>query len=306
MHDSSRPDNDKAMRLTYDRSLNVPYGENIALSPRISRVLAPNPSVFTFKGTGVYIVGNGASVAMIDPGPALEPHIEALKRALAGRTLSHILITHTHRDHYPATAPLKAWSGAQTYAAAPALHGNDAQNAIAKAHDRDFVPDHVLSDGDVIAGDGFTLQAVATPGHTADHMCFALREESALFCGDHVMGWSTSVIAPPDGDMGAYLSSLEMLIARDDAILYPTHGSPIPAPQDYLRALLAHRHTRHAHVLAALEHEAQTLEALTKKLYPMITPGLHLAARIQVLAHLILLEQQGQVTRDDVKYRLPT
>ena len=292
------------MSLVFDRSLDAPYGQSLPLSPLVARLLAPNPSPFTFKGTGGYIIGAGASVAVIDPGPAIPAHVEALKRALDGRRVSHILITHTHKDHSPASAALKAWSGAQTHAAAPAPHAATLEGAVDEAHDHAFMPDVVVRDGDVIAGDGFAFECVATPGHTANHMCYALREERALFSGDHVMGWSTSVIAPPDGEMGAYMASLEKLMARGDAILYPTHGSPITAPQDYLPALLAHRRAREAQILATLQAGAATAGELAARLYPDIAPGLRAAAATQVQAHLAYLERQGRVTRDGVTHQL--
>ena len=184
------------------------------LSPQVSRILAPNPGPFTFKGTGTYLIGAGADVAVVDPGPLIPSHVQALQRALAGRRLSHILITHTHRDHSPAAAPLQQWSGAKTYALAPAAPAGAGEGAADEAHDHDFVPDVIITDGAALAGDGFDIACVATPGHTANHMCFALAQEKALFSGDHVMGWSTSVIAPPDGDMGQYLASLAKLSTR--------------------------------------------------------------------------------------------
>ena len=262
------------MSLRFNRTLDAPYGEAVRLSPRTQRLLAPNPGPFTFKGTGVYIVGAGEQVAVIDPGPDLPGHIAALKIAIGTRKVRHILITHTHRDHSPAAAALKQWSGAKTYAAGS--HAKGAGDAEEGA-DRDFAPDGLLRDGEVIAGGGFTFTCVATPGHTANHICYALEEERALFCGDHVMGWSTSVVAPPDGDMAAYLDSLVKLIARDDKILYPTHGSPIADPHIYLHALLAHRRMREAQILEALP-DADTAGALAAKLYRDITPALRAAA----------------------------
>ena len=278
------------MALRFDRTLDASYGEAIGLSPRIARLLAPNPGPFTFKGTGVYLVGEGERIAVIDPGPDLPGHIEALKRAIGSRAVSHILITHTHRDHSPAAAALKQWSGAKTYAAGP--HGA-AVGEVEEGADRDFYPDVIVTDGNAIAGDGFTLICVATPGHTANHMCYALAEEQALFCGDHVMGWSTSVVAPPDGDMAAYLASLEKLIARGDKILYPTHGSPITAPQDYLRELMAHRRMREAQILDCLGPDGDTATSLAARLYPDIDSRLRGAATSQVQAHLNHLQQNG-------------
>lgn len=278
------------MALRFDHTLEAPYGEALALSPRIARLLAPNPGPFTFKGTGVYLVGAGAAVAVIDPGPDLPDHIAALKRAIGTRAVSHILITHTHRDHSPAAAALKAWSGAKTYAAGP--HGA-AAGEVEEGADRDFRPDVIVTDDEEIAGEGFNLTCVATPGHTANHMCYALQEEQALFCGDHVMGWSTSVVAPPDGDMAAYLTSLEKLIARGDRILYPTHGSPITAPQDYLRELLAHRRMREAQILESLGPDGDTATSLAARLYPGIDSRLRGAATSQVQAHLNHLVENG-------------
>lgn len=282
------------MTLRFDRTLEAPYGEALRLSPRIARLLAPNPGPFTFKGTGVYLIGAGNRIAVIDPGPDLPDHITALKRAIGTRTVSHILITHTHRDHSPAAAALKAWSGAKTYAAGP---HSAAAGEVEEGADRDFRPDIVVKDGDAIAGEGFTLTCVATPGHTANHMCYALEEERALFCGDHVMGWSTSVVAPPDGNMAAYLASLEKLIARGDQILYPTHGSPITAPRDYLRDLLVHRHMREAQILDALRPGTDTAPALAAGLYPDLDPRLRAAATSQVQAHLNHLEEKGDAVR---------
>jgi glyoxylase-like metal-dependent hydrolase (beta-lactamase superfamily II) len=281
------------MALRFDRTLKAPYGEAISLSPHIARLLAPNPGPFTFKGTGVYLVGAGQRIAVIDPGPDLPDHIEALQRAIGRREISHILITHTHRDHSPAAAALKEWSGAKTYAAGP--HSAEA-GEVEEGADRDFRPDVIVKDGAVIAGDGFTLTCVATPGHTANHMCYALQEELALFCGDHVMGWSTSVVAPPDGDMAAYLASLEKLIAREDRILYPTHGSPITAPRDYLRELRAHRLMREAQILESLQPGANTAKALAARLYPDIDRKLAVAAASQVQAHLEHLAKKGVLT----------
>ena len=281
------------MALRFDRTLEAPYGEAISLSPHIARVLAPNPGPFTYKGTGVYLVGAGKRIAVIDPGPDLPHHIEALKRAIGTREISHILSTHTHRDHSPAAAALKEWGGTKTYAAGP--HSAQA-GEVEEGADRDFHPDVIVRDGEVIVGDGFTLTSVATPGHTANHMCYALQEEQALFSGDHVMGWSTSVVAPPDGDMAAYLASLERLIARGDRILYPTHGSPITAPQEYLHELHAHRMMREAQILQSLRPSADTAKALAASLYPDIDLKLAAAAASQVQAHLEHLAKKGALT----------
>ncbi len=278
--------------MEFDRSLDVPYGEELRLSPRVGRLLAPNPGPFTFKGTGVYLVGERA-VAAIDPGPAMPEHIEALKRAIGTRRVSHILLTHSHRDHSPAAAALKEWSGAPTHGVPLRALPDDAEGVADEAIDHDFVPDVIVKDGDAIAGDGFTLRCVATPGHTSNHICYALEEEGALFSGDHVMGWATSVVAPPDGDMAHYLASLEKLLGRDDKIFYPTHGSPIARPQDWVRGLLAHRRTREAQIVAALAAGDDSVAAITARLYPDVAPGLRRAAASQVRAHLDHLIAKG-------------
>jgi glyoxylase-like metal-dependent hydrolase (beta-lactamase superfamily II) len=292
--------------LDFDRCLDAPYGKQVRLSPLVSRLLAPNPGPFTFKGTGVHIVGAGDHVAVIDPGPNLAEHIGALKAALGSRRLSHILVTHTHRDHCPAAALLKAWSGAPIYGPLFCGAPTGQQSAVDEAHDPEFEPDIVVDDGMRIEGEGFVLECVATPGHTANHMCFALPKEQALFSGDHVMGWSTSVIAPPDGDMGQYLASLEKLLGRDEKIFYPTHGSPITAPKDWLRRLFDHRLMREAQILSALTEEEGDVAALVERLYPDIARALQGAAAQQIKAHLDHLAQQGAVVRTQTGYRLRT
>jgi glyoxylase-like metal-dependent hydrolase (beta-lactamase superfamily II) len=292
--------------VNFDRSLDVAAGALVPLSPLVSRLLAPNPGPFTFKGTGVHIIGAGRQVAVIDPGPALPGHIAALKQALGTRQVSHILVTHTHRDHSPAAAALKAWSGAQIYGVTSPAATASAEGLVDEAHDHDFAPDITVSDGMLIGGEGFLLECVATPGHTANHMCYALVQEKALFSGDHVMGWSTSVMAPPDGDMGAYLASLEKLAARDERIFYPTHGSPIADPRDWLEQLIAHRRLREAQILAALARGADTVTALVEKLYPDLAPVLRPAAAQQVAAHLQHLEARDLVNTEDGRWRFRT
>ena len=290
------------MTMVSDLSPELRYGIAEQITPNIQRLLAPNPGPFTFHGTGVYIVGAGKSVAVIDPGPDLPEHIEALMRALDGRNVSHILITHTHKDHSPAAQPLAQWSGAPTYGFGPHAETTD----VEEGGDRLFVPDVRVTDGDWILGEKFTIAALHTPGHTANHICYSLEEEKALFTGDHVMGWSTSVIAPPDGNMGDYLRSLEKLIARDDAVLYPTHGSSIPDPEHFLHAYLMHRRMREAQIAASLARGTDMIAAIVAKLYVGLQPVLIRAAALTVQAHLEHMIEEGKVVRDGERYRLIT
>ncbi len=290
--------------LKFDRELNVPYGAEVKLSPLVSRVLAPNPGPFTFKGTGVYLVGTGDAVAVIDPGPAMTEHLSALKIAIGRRKVSHILITHSHRDHSPAAAALKDWSGAPVYGLPDHAAPSTEEGAVDEAHDHDFVPDVMVHDGMQIAGAGFSFECVATPGHTANHVCYALAEEKSLFSGDHVMGWSTSVVAPPDGDMGQYLASLEKLLARPETVFYPTHGSPIPDARAWVRQLIGHRRMREEQILAALGEGEGSAAALVPRLYPGIAPALARAAAQQVTAHLLHLAERDMVVRNGAAWRL--
>jgi glyoxylase-like metal-dependent hydrolase (beta-lactamase superfamily II) len=278
--------------LHFDQSQPAVYGVAQRLSPRIERLLAPNPSPFTFRGTGVYVVGDRKNVVVIDPGPNDSGHVASLLEAIGGRNVTHILVTHTHRDHSPAAAPLKQATGAQTYAFGPHARYQD---DVEEGGDREFVPDIAVKDGDVIAGAGCTFRCVFTPGHTSNHMCFALEEENALFTGDHVMGWSTTVVAPPDGDMGDYMRSLEKLIARRDEILYPTHGSPIVRPGPFLRAYLSHRRMRENQIARALQRGLDTIPALVETLYAGLPPALARAAALTVEAHLNHMIEDGRV-----------
>jgi glyoxylase-like metal-dependent hydrolase (beta-lactamase superfamily II) len=283
--------------IDFRRDYPFAYGVAETLSPLIRRVVARNPSPFTFKGTGTYIVGRG-SVAVIDPGPALQDHVDALIAALAGETVSHILVTHTHLDHSPAAAALKRATGAPTLGFGPHGASRSAGAGSEEGADRDFVPDQALRDGDTIEGKGWRMAAVHTPGHTSNHLCFALDEEKVLFSGDHVMGWSTSVIAPPDGDMAAYLRSLDKLLARDDAVYWPTHGPAIDDPKAHVRAFIAHRREREAAILARLAAGDDTIPAMVAAIYAGLDPRLRNAAGRSVLAHLIALIEDGRVACD--------
>jgi glyoxylase-like metal-dependent hydrolase (beta-lactamase superfamily II) len=268
------------------------YGVDERLTPLVRRVLAENPSKFTFMGTGTYIIGHGR-VAVIDPGPDLPAHQDALRAALDGETVTHILVTHCHADHSPSAAWLRAETGAPTVAFGP--HADlrpevpPPTKANEEAVDTAFTPDLEVTDGDRIDGPGWTLAAVHTPGHTGNHTCFALAEERALFTGDHVMGWSTSVVGPPGGDVAAYLDSLRKVLARDDEVLWPTHGPPVRDPRTFVGAYLQHRLDREAQVIACLDDGVDTPRAIVTRLYADIRPELHEPAGWAVLGHLVKL-----------------
>lgn len=270
----------------------LPTGVSMTLSPLVSRVLAPNPSPFTYTGTQTYVVG-GEAVAVIDPGPDDASHLAAIARAIGGRPVVAILCTHTHRDHSPAARPLSAATGAPVIGCAPLTLEDDGPRADA-AFDADYRPDRVLGDGETVEGPGWTLEAVATPGHTSNHLCFALRKEKALFTGDHVMGWSTSVISPPDGDMTAYMRSMQRLAERDDAIYYPAHGDPVDNPQRLVRGMMGHRKQREGQILRFLaRHGDSAIPDMVAEMYKGVDPRLYGAAGRSVLAHLIDLNGRG-------------
>ncbi|HEY4113181.1 MAG TPA: MBL fold metallo-hydrolase [Rhizomicrobium sp.] len=294
------------MGIPFNRDFDVPYEEVARLSPMISRLLARNPSPFTFRGTGVYFVGapDSSDIAVIDPGPLIPEHLEALKHAISSKHVTHILVTHTHADHSPAAAPLKEWTGATTYGFGPHGSGKDDGIKLEEGGDRTFKPDVAVRDGDVISGNGFTFECVYTPGHTSNHMCYALIEEKALFTGDHVMGWSTTVVGPPDGDMAEYMASLRKLIARDDRILYPTHGAPIENPKPFLQAYLDHRLDREKQILDCIGDGATTVPEMVARMYADVDKRLHPAAARSVLAHLIQLQGEGRVQQENEHYAL--
>ena len=294
--------------INFRRDFDVPYGVLEPISPLIRRIVARNPGPFTFKGTGTYVVGRG-TVAIIDPGPDIAAHIDALLEALRGETVSHILVTHTHHDHSPAAAAVKRATGAPTFGFGP--HGGAASpdGTGEEGADRDFVPDQAMREGDAVEGPGWRLEAVHTPGHTSNHLCFALPEERVLFSGDHVMGWSTSVIAPPDGSMVDYMAALEKLLRRDDALYWPTHGPSIPRPQDHVRAFIAHRRERNDAILARLAAGDTRIPDMVAAIYLGLDPRLTRAAGRSVLAHLIALVAEGRVESDgppgvEARYRL--
>ena len=283
--------------IPFVKDFDPEYGVCRRVSPRIRRVTANNPGPFTFTGTGTYIVGNG-TVAVIDPGPDDAAHLEALLAAVEGETVSHVLVTHTHRDHAPLARPFGDAVGALVLAARPPARETHASGALDEAEDRDFQPDVILNDGDRIDGPDWTLETLATPGHASNHLAFALIEENALFSGDHVMGWATSVVAPPDGDMGVYMDSLERVTARGFDTLWPTHGAPVTDEAPFLTAYKAHRLEREAQILARLEAGDRTIAEMVPGLYAAVDERLWPAASLSVLAHLIDLVRRGVVVCD--------
>lgn len=266
------------------------YGQVITLDPLIRRVLAPNPSPFTFTGTQTHIVGRGA-VAIIDPGPDSPEHVDALLAATRGERIEAIVCTHTHLDHSRAARALQAATGAPIVGCAPLAPVADGE--ADESFDPDYRPDRVLGDTETLQGEGWTLEAVATPGHTSNHFCFALTGTGTLFSGDHVMGWSTSIVSPPDGDMGAYVASLGKLLTRADTRYLPAHGDPIEEPRKLVRGMILHRRQREAQVLAQLRAGVERVPNMVIAMYRGVDPRLHPAAARSVLAHLIDLERRG-------------
>ena len=282
--------------IPFVRQFDFEYGRCDQVSPLIRRVVAENPGPFTFTGTGTYIVGHD-EVAVIDPGPPDHRHLEALLEAVKGERVSHVLVTHTHTDHSPLARPFAEATGAPILAARPPALPS-LETVAEEGDDASFRPDVVLTGGEVVSGPGWTLEAMATPGHASNHMAFALREEKALFPGDHVMGWSTTVVTPPDGDMDAYLASLDAVAAQDFATLWPTHGPPVTEVAPFLAAYRAHRLAREAQILARLEAGDRTIGEMVPVLYAAVDRRLWPAASLSVLAHLIRLVRLGRVTSD--------
>jgi glyoxylase-like metal-dependent hydrolase (beta-lactamase superfamily II) len=273
--------------------VDAPYAKLEQLEPGIARVLADNPSAFTFTGTQSYLIGD-LQVAVIDPGPDLPEHVDALIRAIGGRPVAAILCTHTHRDHSPAARTLSQLTGAPVVGCAALSLDVGGPRADA-GFDPHYAPDRVLSDGETIAIDGQSIEAVATPGHTSNHLCFAVGD--ALITGDHVMGWSTTVVIPPDGDMSEYMRSLEKLRQRDDRIYYPAHGPAVTNPQQYVRHLMGHRMQREKQIVKLVGERPRAIPDIVANAYPGLDPRLVGAAGASVLAHLVDLERRGLVTK---------
>jgi glyoxylase-like metal-dependent hydrolase (beta-lactamase superfamily II) len=260
-------------------------------------VLARNASPYTHTGTQSFVVGGSGAVAVIDPGPVDDVHLDALLAAVGDREVAAILCTHTHRDHSPGARPLAERTGAAIIGCTP-LTMDDAGPRADAAFDVDYRPDRVLADGEAVAGDGWTLIAVATPGHTSNHLAFALPETGALFSGDHVMGWSTTIVSPPDGDMGDYMASLDKLLGREDRIYYPAHGDAVDNPRRLVRGMLGHRKQREGQIARAIERGTHDIPAMVAAMYAGLHPKLLGAAERSVLAHLIDMERRGIVRQE--------
>lgn len=259
-------------------------------------MIANNPGPFTYTGSGSYILGHG-EVAIIDPGPHLDAHLDSLIEATNGEQITDILITHTHSDHCGGARALAERTGARIhgYSAHPIADRIDDAPALDEGADYKYRPDIELKDGDVVEGETWRVTAIHTPGHLSNHLCFASEEHQALFSGDHIMGWATTVVAPPDGDMNAYLASLDTLLARDDLVYWPTHGAPIDNPKRFVRAVKAHRLMRDAQITTQLEAGHTTIAAIVDIMYADVDPSLHKAAALNVYAHLIRLVRNGNV-----------
>lgn len=287
--------------IVFDRSFEDRPAVMSQLTPLVRRMLCANPGPFTFLGTCTYVVGRGR-VAVIDPGPDDPAHIAALLGALAGESVSHIVVTHTHRDHSPAAAALRAATGAPIVGCGPHRPARQLAlgeiNPLDASSDQDFKPDQQMADGDGISGPGWSLQAIATPGHTANHLAFALAEEKTLFSGDHVMAWSTSIVAPPDGSMAQYMASLDRLRGHDHAIYWPGHGGPVREPQRFLRGLIHHRRQREISILNRLGAGDADIGAIVRAIYESTDPRLHGAAALSVYAQLEDLVARGVVAHD--------
>jgi glyoxylase-like metal-dependent hydrolase (beta-lactamase superfamily II) len=300
--------------IPFDRTFNLPPGQVEEIRPGLRRLLCDNPSPFTFKGTVTYIVGRGR-VAIIDPGPDDPRHIASLLQAVRGETVTHIFVTHTHRDHSPAVPAIKAATGATVLAEGPhrparPLHIGEV-NRLEASGDTDFRPDVALPDGEIVTGADWTLEAVATPGHTANHMAFAYKEAEILFSGDHVMAWSTSIVAPPDGAMSDYMASLHKLAAREEKIYFPGHGGAVKDAPRFVQRYIRHREARENAVLGRLAKGAADIPTLVRAIYIGLDPRLAGAAGLSLLAHLEDLVARGVVATDGAPtlsgvYRLAT
>ncbi|MDX2275987.1 MAG: MBL fold metallo-hydrolase [Hyphomonadaceae bacterium] len=288
------PEPRMAAKIEFVRDIEFEYGKPQQVSPLIRRVIAKNPGPFTYTGTGVYIIGQG-DVAVIDPGPDQPGHLDVLLEALKGERVTHIFVTHCHMDHSPAAHPLAAATGAKTYASGKPVIRTEDDVRLEAGDDLGFRPHVTVQDGERFTGPGWTIEAVATPGHTSNHMAYALVEENALFPGDHIMGWSTTVISPPDGDMDDYLASLEKVRDRDYATLWPTHGPPVRNVRPFIQSYIDHRIARENEIVAQLAQGQTRIKQMVPIIYAAVDPKLHPAACHSVLAHMARLVKRGRV-----------
>ncbi|MBV9347277.1 MAG: MBL fold metallo-hydrolase [Pseudolabrys sp.] len=287
--------------IPYDKHFDLVPGAVQQVAPLVRRILCDNPGPFTFKGTVSYIVGRG-KVAIVDPGPEDARHAAALLDAVKGETVTHIFVTHTHRDHSPGVPAIQRATGAEVFAEGPhrasrPIHADEASR-MEGSGDMDFRPDRALKDGEVVQGDGWALEAITTPGHTANHMAYALRDTEILFSGDHVMAWSTPVVAPPDGAMGDYMASLQKLAARREQIYFPGHGGAVRSAPRFVAAYILHRKAREASILNRLGASPATIPDIVASVYSTLDPRLTRAAGMSVLAHLEDLAARGLVATD--------
>ena len=288
-----------AVEIPYKRDMEFEYGRIDQLGPGIRRVIAKNPSAFTFHGTGTYILGDG-EVAVIDPGPSDPQHIKALLDSLEGETVTHVLITHTHMDHSPGYQLMKPHCRAITCGYGPHGSGKLEEGVkVEEGGDMEFVPDQKVSHGDVIKGKNWSVECVYTPGHTSNHICYQHRESKALFTGDHVMGWSTSIVSPPDGDMEDYMNSLELLLDREDVLYWPTHGPAITEPKAHVRAFIAHRKERESQILACLDQKIFYINEMVPKMYQGTPEFMYPAAARSVMASVEYMVKKGVLVADN-------
>lgn len=284
------------MGIPFVRTFDFEYGVAAQLSPLVQRVIADNPGPFTYTGTGVFIIGTD-SVCVIDPGPTSPDHVAAIDRALEGRTVSHILVTHHHADHSPLAKPLAEKHGCQVYGfSLETSPSEDSLVQLEAGDDLTFKPDVEIRNGHIVKGDGWTIEAIHTPGHTSNHLCYALHEENTLFSGDHIMGWSTSVVVSPDGHMGDYLESLNTVLDRNFDVIRPTHGPAITEVRPFVQAYIDHRLARETQILGALGQGLETISDIVALLYKDVDKRLHPAAAHSVLSHMIYLRETGRVS----------
>lgn len=291
------------MSIPFVKEIEFEYGRSEQISPLIRRVIARNPGSFTYTGTGVYIIGHG-EVAIIDPGPELEEHFDAIKAAVEGETVTHVLVTHSHMDHSPLAAALAEWAGCKVYAKGPAIPTNSAVRMEA-GDDLRFMPDIRIGDDWTCSGPGWTIEAIETPGHTSNHLCYALLEENSMFSGDHIMGWSTSIVSPPDGAMGDYMESLRKVQKRNFDTIYPSHGAPIKDDANgFIEAYIQHRKKRENAILGALEAGDTTILDIVRRVYTDVDQSLYPAACHSVLAHMIDLHKRQIISSDHGEARI--